>query len=168
MGCKIGALKLLIVVPNIIFFASGCFMIGVGAYAISRLDELTGKAGEENYHEFITGGSVAVLVAGMLQCVVSFCGVCGALADKRGMLKGYSIILGFIILLQIVAVIMAFVCANKLEELATNNGVVDIDFSEAMKKLAIGIVVNCCILIILALTACFLSTKIKQERMVFL
>ena len=165
MGCKIGALKLLIVVPNIIFFASGCFMIGVGSYAISRLDELKG---EDNYHEFVTGGSVAVLVAGMLQCVVSFCGVCGALADKRGMLKGYSIILGFIVLLQIVAAIMAFVCANKLEEVAINNGVVDINFSEAMKRLAIGITVSCCIHIILALTACFLSTKIKQERMVFL
>ena len=176
MGFKIGALKTLIVVPNVAFFASGCIMIGLGSYGLSLLSENIkedeSKADEDDKNNEITKAMYIVLVlVGIIQCVVSFLGVCGALADKLWMLKGYAIVVVLVILLQIVSVIMAFVCAAKLKSYVKNNQGNDDKWDEIaglMKDYSIGIVINCCILVILALSACFLSTKIKQERMIFL
>ena len=172
MGCKIGALKLLIVVPNLVFFASGCIMIGLGSYGLSQLSDLENdKEFTKSYKELvkvIQPMLVFLLVVGIIQSVVAFLGFCGALADKIWMLKGYAIVVAFMILLQIVSVIMVYVCADDLKEITGNHGDEWEDIADMIDNYCIGIVVNCSILAILALSACFLSTKIKQERMVFL
>ena len=45
---------------------------------------------------------------GALECITTFLGACGALADKRKMLKLYAGILLFLILLQIAAAVLLF------------------------------------------------------------
>ena len=118
MGCKIAALKLLIIVPNLIFFISGCYMVYKATEGLIEYKKHGNnkEVGGINTHDTLTFG----LAVGLFQCIVSFLAFCGTLADKRAMLKAYAIILCFIILFQMVAVIMMFVAKGKLEELKKN------------------------------------------------
>ena len=39
MGCQVGALRLLVVVPNVIFFAGACYLLYVGGSQLHKLDQ---------------------------------------------------------------------------------------------------------------------------------
>ena len=70
MGCKIAALKLLIIVPNLFYFISGCYMVYKGTQGLIEY----GKYGDkEDLRGTNTEATLAVaLAAGLLQCIVSF------------------------------------------------------------------------------------------------
>ena len=121
------------------------------------------EVGGINTHDTLAFG----LAVGLFQCIVSFLAFCGTLADKRAMLKAYAIILCFIILFQMVAVIMMFVAKGKLEELKKNLAndweFKGLNMDIVMRDYSIGLIVFLCLDIILALAACFLASKLKEE-----
>ena len=165
MGYKIAALKLLIIVPNLIFFVSGCYMV---YKATQGLIEYRNHGDNKDVEAANPQATLAIaLSVGMFQCIVSFIAFCGALADKRGMLKAYAIILFFAILLQIIAVIMIFEAKGKLEVLKKNlpNGWEDrgLNMDTIIRDYSIGLIVFVCLDIILALAACFLASKLNEE-----
>ena len=172
MGCTIAALKLLIIVPNIIFFCIGCLEIGWTSYNLIKYHDDIQQMDEER-KTFIYATSGASIASSVILCIVSFLAVCGALADKRRMLKAYAIILCLVILLQITAAIIAFVIPDKIkawiDELDDKDKkdilVQNLEFlKDNIWYFGLALIIMVCIEIILALSACFLSTQIKQDR----
>ena len=207
MGCQVGALRLLVVVPNVIFFAGACFLLYVGASKLQWLDQQLNqcmdrngpinrtncsedeklgellstckddeKECEEVYKSLTVMRYIFIFIigVGVLECITTFLGACGALADKRKMLKLYAGILLFMILLQIAAAVLLFMYHKNPEnipkELKINghsyqNFVLNNVFGVGVTNLRTqGIVVTVSVLvnIIMALGACFLSTKIHE------
>ena len=211
MGCQIGALRLLVVVPNVIFFAGVCYLLYVGGSQLHKLDQelnqcmsqISGKyvpvnetncPEEEKFGELLSTCDdddkkcqeankivkamryifIFIIGVGALECITTFLGACGALADKRKMLKLYAGILLFMILLQIAAAVLLFMYHKNPEnipkELKINghsyqNFVLNNVFGVGVTNLRTqGIVVTVSVLvnIIMALGACFLSTKIHE------
>ena len=210
MGCQIGALRLLVVVPNVIFFAGACYLLYVGGSQLNELDQelnqcmrqIAGKHvpanktncpedekfGEllstcnddekecQEAHTMVTAARyifIFIIGVGVLECITTFLGACGALADKRKMLKLYAGILLFLILLQIAAAVLLFMYHENPENIpkefkidgATYQNVVLDVFGVGVTSLRTqGIVVTVSVLvnIIMALGACFLSTKIHD------
>ena len=146
MGCQVGALRLLVVVPNVIFFAGACYLLYLGGSQLHKLDqelnqcmkqingkyvpvndtncpegqkfgELLSKCDDnekkcQEEYTIVTAARyifIFIIGVGVLECITSFLGTCGALADKRKMLKAYAGILLLWILLQIAAAVLLFV-----------------------------------------------------------
>ena len=204
MGCQVGALRLLVVVPNVIFFAGACFLLYVGGSQLLWLDQQLNQCMDGNGHINGTNCSekekfgellsrckedekeckeayeivsamryifIFIIVVGALECITTFLGACGALADKRKMLKLYAGILLFMILLQIAAAVLLFMYHKNPEnipkELKINGTVypsVVLNFFGLINLQTQGIVVivSALVNIIMALGACFLSTKIHE------
>jgi hypothetical protein len=83
------------------------------------------------------------------------------------MLKAYAIILFFVILFQIATIIMMFVAIGRLEEhkKSLTNVLADkgLDMDTIMRDYSTGLIVFVCLDIILALAACFLASKLKED-----
>ena len=102
---RVGALKLLVIVPNLIIFCLGCFMIGISANVLSTETEYEGVT--------ILKGKVKTaaalgITAGTFLVVVSFLGVCGVVAAKKKLLMAYCVIMGVILIFEIAAAVEAF------------------------------------------------------------
>ena len=215
MGCQIGALRLLIVVPNVIFFAGACYLVYVGGSKLNEVDQIldgvvncthTGnskvcpkgaegkKIGEvlsscdtffddaelkndckewNTFYSILRYTFIFIIAVGILECITTFLGACGALADKRKMLKLYAGILLFMILLQIAAAVLLFVYHKNPENIPKElkiNGVpyqiVALDYFGGgvtnFRTQGIVVTVSALVNIIMALGACFLSTKIHE------
>ena len=210
MGCQVGALRLLVVVPNVIFFAGACYLLYVGGSQLHKLDQelnqcmkqINGKyvpVNETNCPEgqrfgellskcddnekqcqeeytIVTAARyifIFIIGVGVLECITTFIGTCGALADKRKMLKLYAGILLFMILLQIAAAVLLFVYHKNPENIPKElkiNGVpyqiVALDYFGGgvtnFRTQGIVVTVSALVNIIMALGACFLSTKIHD------
>ena len=116
---------------------------------------------------------IFIIGVGVLECITTFLGTCGALADKRKMLKLYAGILLFMILLQIAAAVLLFVYHKNPENIPKElkiNGVpyqiVALDYFGGgvtnFRTQGIVVIVSALVNIIMALGACFLSTKIHD------
>ena len=212
MGCQIGALRLLVVVPNIIFFAGACYLLYIGGSQLHTLDQELNQCMEqiastgvyvpvnetncpegEKFGELVSTCDdddkkcqeaykivtamryifIFIIGVGALECITTFLGTCGALADKRKMLKLYAGILLFLILLQIAAAVLLFMYHENPENIpkefkidgATYQNVVLDVFGVGVTSLhtqGIVVIVSALVNIIMALGACFLSTKIHE------
>ena len=206
MGCQVGALRLLVVVPNVIFFAGGCYLLYVGGSQLHELDKQLDqcinrkgptngtncpedqKLGEllstcdddekkcQEAYKMMTAIRyifIFIIGVGALECITTFLGTCGALADKRKMLKLYAGILLFMILLQIAAAVLLFTYHENPENIPkefkingyTYQNVVLHVFGVGVTNLrtqGIVVTVSALVNIIMALGACFLSTKIHE------
>ena len=116
---------------------------------------------------------IFIIVVGVVECITTFVGTCGALADKRKMLKLYAGILLFMILLQIAAAVLLFMYHENPENIpkefkingATYQNVVLNVFGvgdTSLRTQGIVVIVSALVNIIMALGACFLSTKIHE------
>ena len=155
MGCQIAALKCIIIVPNLFFFACGCVSLFYGASTLITYREEIQNA-KDDFKMKIYAGCAVLIASGLFLFISSSLAICGALADKTKMLKAYVIILGIVIALQITAAILAFLAPSEKEQQE--------DLRERIKQVAIIIIVEVGLEIILAISACFLSTKIKHDR----
>lgn len=157
MGFKIGTLKLLIIVPNVIFFIAGFYIVYKGTEGIIEYKKWPN---EQKLGETKTKASFGVaLAAGLLQCMLSFIAICGALADKHGMLKTYALIVIFEIVFHITAAIIIFIASDTLEGHTYKR----LGMATIMKEFSIGLIVFVCIDTISALAACFLAEKLKED-----
>ena len=167
MGCQIGALKLLIIIPNFVFFGVGCSLIGFTSYVLIQWNEDNGTDQHKDYIiQELNVVSGTVIAAGVILCMVSLLACCGAAAAKRKMLTAYAIILCLVILLEIVGAIFAFLAANHINDSNEEIGPkIKFDGSNSyILGLVLAIVI--CIEIILALIACLLAKQIKRDRIV--
>ena len=210
MGCQVGALRLLVVVPNVIFFAGACYLLYIGGSQLHKLDQelnqcmkqINGKyvpvnetncPEEEKFGELLSSCKddekecqeeytivtaaryifIFIIGVGVLECITTFIGTCGALADKRKMLKLYAGILLFMILLQIAAAVLLFVYHKNPENIPKElkiNGtpyqIVALNYFGVgvtnFRTQGIVVTVSALVNIIMALGACFLSTKIHE------
>ena len=210
MGCQIGALRLLVVVPNVIFFAGACYLLYIGGSQLHKLDQelnqcmkqINGKyvpVNETNCPEgqkfgellskcddnekqcqeeytIVTAARyifIFIIGVGVLECITTFIGTCGALADKRKMLKLYAGILLFMILLQIAAAVLLFVYHKNPENIPKELKINGVDYRNvvlnvfgvgdtSLRTQGIVVIVSALVNIIMALGACFLSTKIHD------
>ena len=210
MGCQVGALRLLVVVPNVIFFAGACYLLYIGGSQLHKLDQelnqcmkqINGKyvpvnetncPEEEKFGELLSSCKddekecqeeytivtaaryifIFIIGVGVLECFTTFIGTCGALADKRKMLKLYAGILLFMILLQIAAAVLLFVYHKNPENIPKElkiNGtpyqIVALNYFGVgvtnFRTQGIVVTVSALVNIIMALGACFLSTKIHH------
>ena len=210
MGCQVGALRLLVVVPNVIFFAGACYLLYVGGSQLHKLDQelnqcmkqIGGKyvpvnetncPEDEKFGELLSSCKddekecqeaytmvtvvryifIFIIGVGVLECITAFLGACGALADKRKMLKLYAGILLFMILLQIAAAVLLFVYHKNPENIpkeltikGTPYQIVALDYFGGgvtnFRTQGIVVTVSALVNIIMALGACFLSTKIHK------
>ena len=210
MGCQVGALRLLVVVPNVIFFAGACYLLYVGGSQLHKLDQELNQCMEKisgvyvpanetncpedqkfgellstcNDHEkecqeaytIVTAARyifIFIIGVGVLECITTFLGTCGALADKRKMLKLYAGILLFMILLQIAAAVLLFVYHKNPENIPKELEINGIPYQiVALNYFGVGVtnfrtqgivvIVSALVNIIMALGACFLSTKIHE------
>lgn len=112
MGFRIGALKLLIFVPNLLLFVLGCVMVGFSADWLRNKDgkyewEINGSLQEK-----VRIGSGLLMAAGIFAGITSFLAICGVLANKRKLLIAYSVIIGLILLFEVGAAIAGFMGYN--------------------------------------------------------
>lgn len=156
MGCQIAGLKCIIIFPNLFFFGFGCLSLFYGTSTLITYREEIQNA-EDDIKMKIYGSCGLVIAAGLFLCISSSLAICGALADKTKMLKAYAIILSVVIALQITVAVLAFLAESKIEEKEES-------LRDRTKLVAIIIIAEVGFEIILALSACFLSTKIKHER----
>ena len=204
MGCQIGALRLLVVVPNVIFFAGACFLLYLGGSQLHKLDQQLNQCMVDikdgtNCPEGKTFGEllstcaddekeceeankivsvmryifIFIIGVGVLECITTFLGACGALADKRKMLKLYAGILLFMILLQIAAAVLLFVYHRNPENIPKELKINEVTYQNFVLRFfgvgatnlhtqGIVVIVSALVNIIMALGACFLSTKIHK------
>ena len=111
-GFRMGALKLLVIVPNLIIFCLGCLMIGISANVLMT---------EAKYEEIeILKGKVKTaaalgITAGAFLVVVSFLGCCGVVAAKKKLLMAYCAMMGIILIFEVAAAVHAFIFKDQIE-----------------------------------------------------
>ena len=103
------------------------------------------------------------MIAGAILCFFSIIACCGAVSDKRKLLKAYTIALSIVILLEIVAASVAFAAIKDMESMSNYTGGLKTGFLTWFPLYGIVLSVLIFIELFIALTACFLSTKIKHE-----
>jgi len=106
MGFRVGALMLLIIVPNVIMFIIGCAMVGFSADWIIHKADKYASVGELKNNVRI--GSALVMTAGVFACITSALAICGAAALNRWLLIAYSGIMALILFFEIGGAIAGF------------------------------------------------------------
>ena len=112
MGLRVGALKLIIIVPNVLTFLMGVSMIVSGAIALSHVYQYKDEKHHVEYeqaHGMLRDGAAVALAAGILTSIVSMIALCGVVANSRPLLILYSVIMSLILLLEVVSAILGFI-----------------------------------------------------------
>lgn len=96
-------IKYLLFVFNLVFFLAGLGLVGLGGVALVKFREYSAFFGGE-----VNVPAVFLMVTGSFIFVVSFFGCVGAYKENYCMVYTYAFLLGFILLLEIMAVILAY------------------------------------------------------------
>ena len=118
MGFRVGVLKLILVVPNVVTFLIGCAMTVFSSIAIASLYKYEDEKNLRDYddaYQFVRGGAALGLTAGLLTSIVSILALCGALADSRPLLIAYSVIMSLVLVFEIVAAVLGFIFINEIK-----------------------------------------------------
>ena len=95
MGFRIAAIRLLIVVPNVIIFILACGMVAVSAHILTGVDVVLD--GVQSTHS----SAAVFLTAGVVIGLISFVAICGVAADNRCMLIAYAVLAAVAIILEV-------------------------------------------------------------------
>ena len=164
MGLQVGALKLLIIIPNFIFFCAGLSLVVFSSYSLFHFHNGSiPKEHKEDIEQQLNITCGASIASGGILCVISLLACCGAAAGKSKILKAYAIIMCLVILLEIIGTIYAFLASSNIEEVNKDGPNFNYDWANPYTLGLISAIVIC-IEIILALAACFLSTKIEAKK----
>ncbi|XP_064652782.1 tetraspanin-18-like isoform X2 [Lineus longissimus] len=123
LSCGLKLAKYFLFIFNIIFFLVGAVLLGVGIWVVVDNTYLMAFINNFNTGGVNVGGllssSAYVLIAfGAFIFVVGFLGCCGAWKESKCLLGIYSVIVGIILLVEIVAVILAAVYYDQAVSLA--------------------------------------------------
>ena len=118
MGLRVGALKLVIIVPNVLTLFMGVAMIVSGAFAFAHVYQYKDEKHHDEYekaHGMLRDGAAVALAAGILTSIVSMIALCGVVANSRPLLILYSVIMSLILILEVVSAILGFIFYNNIK-----------------------------------------------------
>jgi hypothetical protein len=130
------AVRLLFCIYNFIFLVIGGALLGVGIW-IATDDSFSGKLkdlvdhidtigeGKETLINLISQGGFVLIGFGSLIFLLSFLGYCGAVKESRFLLGFYTLLLGIIFILELVAVVLILTIFGPRLEEETRNILVD-------------------------------------------
>ena len=113
MGCQIGHMKLLIIVPNVILFILGCAMTAYGGVVIGKIVKEYESIAEMK--KAMDAGGALLLIAGIFSVLTSLMGCFGAAADKRKLLIAYNVIVSLVLLFEVGGAIAGFIAKKQLK-----------------------------------------------------
>ena len=95
---------------NILFWFTSCLILAIAVYAMIEKQEIYGQISR------LTTDPAAILLGiGIVMFVISFAGCLGALRENICLLRFYSFMLGFMLLLEITAAILGYVYSQKVK-----------------------------------------------------
>ena len=95
---------------NILFWFASCLILAIAVYAMIEKQEIYGQISR------LTTDPAAILLGiGIVMFVISFAGCLGALRENTCLLRFYSFMLGFMLLLEITAAILGYVYSEKVK-----------------------------------------------------
>ena len=102
--------KYLMFSMNILFWFLSCLILAIAVYAMIEKQEIYGQISR------LTTDPAAILLGiGIVMFVISFAGCLGALRENICLLRFYSFMLGFMLLLEITAAILGYVYSEKVK-----------------------------------------------------
>ncbi|KAM7537559.1 hypothetical protein Aperf_G00000074924 [Anoplocephala perfoliata] len=114
LSCATKTLRILTVIFNSIFFLCGLALIGFSSYLLYSMNT---TFPDLKVHE--SGVVIAFLVIGIIVCVLSFLGCCGALRKSVCMLTTFAVFISIILILDIVVIVLGFIQKDKIHEFVT-------------------------------------------------
>jgi len=99
---------------NFLFWLSGLALIIVGAIIRDKYGDYFSYADNK-----FANAAVFIIIVGVVVFVIGFLGCCGAIRENYCMVTTFSVLLGIIFLLEIVAGALGFAYKKKVEETAT-------------------------------------------------
>ncbi|CAK8673587.1 CD63 antigen-like [Clavelina lepadiformis] len=112
MDCGMKLVKYLLFVFNLIFFLFALVLIGLGAAVEIKYRSLANVTGSA-----ITVAPILVICVGVLIFFVAFFGCCGAYKENYCMITTYAIIMAILLILEIAAIVTAYVLRGKINTL---------------------------------------------------
>lgn len=95
---------------NVLFWFASCLILAIAVYAMIEKQEIYGQISR------LTTDPAAILLGiGIVMFVISFAGCLGALRENTCLLRFYSFMLGFMLLLEITAAILGYVYSEKVK-----------------------------------------------------
>lgn len=96
MGCFSSMLKYMVFLFNLVFFVSGCVIVGFGSYMYAEMN---------TYFDFVGGGVVnsamVIIIIGVVIAVISFFGCCGACTEKSCMMYTFAAAMSLILVTEV-------------------------------------------------------------------
>lgn len=111
---KMSVIKYLMFFFNFLFWLSGLALIIVGAIIRDKYGDYFSYADNK-----FANAAVFIIVVGVIVFVIGFLGCCGAIKENYCMVTTFSVLLGIIFLLEIVAGALGFAYKKKVEDTAT-------------------------------------------------
>jgi len=99
---------------NFLFWLSGLALIIVGAIIRDKYGDYFSYADNK-----FANAAVFIIIVGVIVFVIGFLGCCGAIKENYCMVTTFSVLLGIIFILEIVAGALGFAYKKKVEEIAT-------------------------------------------------
>lgn len=119
LGCSSKFAKYFLFFFNVLFWICGAAVLGVGIWILTDKNALNlmqiATGGLDSSDPTVKGAAITLVVVGFIIFITGFLGCCGAMRESSCMLMMYTFIVGFILLLQIVAGILAAVFRDKVE-----------------------------------------------------
>ncbi|XP_002161461.1 23 kDa integral membrane protein [Hydra vulgaris] len=112
---KMNVIKYLMFFFNFLFWLSGLALIIVGGIIKNNYGDYFSYADSK-----FTTAPVFIIAVGVIVFVIGFLGCCGAIKENYCMVMVFSVLLGLIFILEIVAGILGFIYKNKVQEYAVD------------------------------------------------
>ncbi|KAM9001491.1 leukocyte surface antigen CD53 isoform X2 [Sarcophilus harrisii] len=110
------ALKYVVFFFNLLFWVSGCTILGFGIYFL-----INNSFGVLFYNlPFLTVGNVVVIVGSIIM-VIAFLGCMGSIKENKCLLMSFFVLLLFILLIEVIVAILLFVYEQKIDEYVAND-----------------------------------------------
>lgn len=114
-NCCDSMLKYIVFLFNFAFFATGCILIGIGAYVQIQM---------KNYFDFLgnpfLNSSVIFIIIGCIILVVAFFGCCGACTENACMLYTYSTLMALILCVEIGLAVTIYIFKGDARDFVSN------------------------------------------------
>ena len=95
---------------NVVFWIVSCLILAIAVYAMLEKQAIYGQISR-----LTTDPAAILLGVGIVMFVISFAGCLGALRENICLLRLYSFLLGFMLLLEITAAILGYVYSEKVK-----------------------------------------------------
>lgn len=118
LGCSSKFAKYFLFFFNLLFWICGAAVLGVGIWILTDDNalKLMKVATLDASDSTVRAAAITLVVVGAVIFITGFLGCCGAMRESSCMLMTYTFIVGFILLLQVVAGILAAVFRDRIQE----------------------------------------------------